>query len=538
MSAGSRAEPGGFDLAEDAAGNPNPWLIAGVVSLATFMEVLDTTIANVALPYIAGGLAVSADEASWVVTTYLVANAVILTASSFLARMFGRKPFFVVAVALFTASSLLCAFAWNIQSLLLFRVLQGLGGGGMVPVSQSILADSFPPAKRGQGFALFGIAVVVAPVVGPTLGGWLSDNYGWEWCFLINGPVGLVSMALVFLILREPKAAIEQRKALKKEGVRFDLIGFLLVATFLGALEVVLDRGQEDDWFGSHFIIAFAVICGLAFVLMIPWELTRRNPVVDIRMVATRQFGSCFLVMLATGAILLATTQFLPQLVQQQFGYTATWAGLALSPGGLVTMAMMFVVGRLTGHVQPKYLIAVGATIVALSMYGLTNLYGDVDFWFFAWSRIFIGLGLPLIFIPITTASYDGIPPDKTDQASALMNMARNVGGSMGVSLATNVLAHREQFHQSRLIEHAIPSSVQYQDTLQRVTDYFAAQGSSLAQAQQQAFAWIAQQVQLQASLLAYIDVFWTLMLVSAAAVPLALIMRKVKLGARAPVAH
>ncbi len=539
MSAGSRAEPGGFDLAEDAAGNPNPWLIAGVVSLATFMEVLDTTIANVALPYIAGGLAVSADEASWVVTTYLVANAVILTASSFLARMFGRKPFFVVAVALFTASSLLCAFAWNIQSLLLFRVLQGLGGGGMVPVSQSILADSFPPAKRGQGFALFGIAVVVAPVVGPTLGGWLSDNYGWEWCFLINGPVGLVSMALVFLILREPKAAIEQRKALKKEGVRFDLIGFLLVATFLGALEVVLDRGQEDDWFGSHFIIAFAVICGLAFVLMIPWELTRRNPVVDIRMVATRQFGSCFLVMLATGAILLATTQFLPQLVQQQFGYTATWAGLALSPGGLVTMAMMFVVGRLTGHVQPKYLIAVGAIIVALSMHGLTRLSGDVDFWFFAWSRMGLGVGLPLIFIPIVTASYDGIPPGKTDQASALMNAARNVGASIGISLAVNVLAYRGQFHQSRLVEHVAPSNVAYQQTLQQVTEYFAAHGGSAAQAQQLAFAWIARQVQTQASLLAYIDVFWTLMVISIAAVPLALVLRRTKGGeAGSPTVH
>jgi DHA2 family multidrug resistance protein len=331
VSTHAAAQTGGLDPPAGAAGGANPWLIAIVVSLATFMEVLDTTIANVELPYIAGGLAVSADEASWVVTTYLVANAIILTASSFLAKMFGRKPFYVACVALFTLSSILCGFAWNLQSLLLFRVLQGLGGGGMVPVSQSILADSFPPAKRGQAFALFGVAVVVAPVIGPTLGGWLSDNYGWQWCFLLNGPIGLVSMALVALILREPRAAVEQRKALKKAENRFDLVGFLLVATFLGALEVVLDRGQEDDWFGSSFIITFAVICGLAFVLMIPWEVTRRNPVVDIRMLASRQFGSCFLVMLAAGAILLATTQFLPLLVQQDFGYTATWAGLVLS---------------------------------------------------------------------------------------------------------------------------------------------------------------------------------------------------------------
>jgi DHA2 family multidrug resistance protein len=534
MSAETTAGTADFKPAADATGGSNPWLIAVLVSIAVFMEVLDTTIANVALPYIAGSLAVSVDEASWAVTTYLVSNAVILTASSFLAKRFGRKSFYMTCVALFTVSSVLCGFAWNLQSLLLFRVLQGLGGGGMVPVSQSILADSFPPAKRGQAFALFGVAVVVAPVVGPTLGGWLSDNYGWQWCFLINGPIGLLSIVFVSIFLKEPKAAIEERRRLKGQGVRFDLVGFLLVAAFLGALEVLLDRGQEDDWFGSNFIITFAAICGLAFALMIPWEITRRNPVVDLRMVATRQFGSCFLVMMATGAILLATTQFLPELVQQDFGYTATWAGIALSPGGLVTMVMMFVVGRLSAYVQPKYLIAAGATIIALSMYGLTNIYGGLDFWFFALSRMYIGVGLPLIFLPIMTASYDGIPPEKTDQASALINVARNVGSSIGVSLAVNVLAYRQQFHQSRLIEHIVPSNVQYQATLQRMTEYFAALGSSTAQAQQQAFAWIGQQVQMQASFLAYIDVFWVLMLVSASAVPLALILRKTKPGAGA----
>jgi MFS transporter, DHA2 family, multidrug resistance protein len=523
---------------KEAAGAPNPWLIAIVVSIAVFMEVLDTTIANVALPYIGGGLAVSVDEASWAVTTYLVANAAILTASSSLAKRFGRKPFYLASVSLFAVSSVLCGFAWDLQSLLLFRVLQGLGGGGMVPVSQSILADSFPPAKRGQAFALFGIAVVVAPVIGPTLGGWLSDNWGWRWCFLINGPVGLLSIALVSMMLHEPKAAVEERRRLKAEGAGFDFVGFLLVATFLGALEVVLDRGQEDDWFASDFIVTFSVICGLALVLMIPWEITRRNPAVDLRMLASRQFGSCFLVMMATGAILLATTQFLPELVQQDFGYTATWAGLALSPGGLVTMMMMFVVGRLSGHVQPKYLIAMGASIIALSMYDLTRIYGDVDFWFFALSRIYIGVGLPLIFIPITTASYDGIPPEKTDQASALINAARNVGSSIGIALAINVLAYRQQFHQSRLVEHIVPSSPQYQGTLHRMTDYFARHGSSAAQAPQQAFAWIGQQVQMQASLLAYIDVFWVLMVISVCAVPLALILRKVKPQAGTPAGH
>jgi DHA2 family multidrug resistance protein len=285
-------------------------------------------------------------------------------------------------------------------------------------------------------------------------------------------------MALIAALLSEPK-----RQPSQHQGHGFDVIGFILVATFLGALEVVLDRGLEDDWFASNFIVTFTVICALAFVLMIPWELSRSNPMIDLKMVATRQFGACFVVMLITGAILLATTQFLPQLVQQNFGYTATWAGLLLSPGGLVTMVMMFVVGRIAAKVQPKYLIVAGAVLIAASMYQMTNVYGDLGFWYMARSRMLLGVGLPLIFVPIMAASYDGIAQSKTDQASALINAARNTGSSIGVSIVSNVLTHRQQFHQSRLVESVLPSSVQYQDTLHRVTDYFVAQGNSLLQA-------------------------------------------------------
>jgi MFS transporter, DHA2 family, multidrug resistance protein len=516
----------------------NPWLIAVLVAGASFMEVLDTTIANVVLPYIAGGMGVSEDEASWVVTTYLVANAVILTASSYLAKRFGRKTFFIICLVLFTFSSWMCGEAWSLESMLLFRLLQGFAGGGMVPVAQSILADSFPPQKRGQAFALFGVAVVVAPVVGPTLGGWLADNVSWRWCFLINVPVGLFMTAAIAAILHEPKEAAAERREWRRRSDGFDVIGFLLVATFLGALEIALDRGLEDDWFGSSFITKVVAVCALAFVLMIPWEMRRRSPAVDVRMLATRQFGASFLVMLAIGAILLATTQFLPELVQQDFGYTATWAGLVLSPGGIVTMLMMFAVGRLSTKVQPKWLIIAGAIICAISMYELTNTYADLGFWFFARTRMVLGVGMPLIFIPIMGASYDGVPPERTDQASAMMNMARNTGGSIGISIVSNVLAHREQFHQSRLVESVVPSSAQYQDTLQQVTHYFVAQGSSLIQAQHQAIAWIGQQVQAQASFLGYMDAFWVLMLISLLAVPLALTLRKIKLGGAAPVGH
>jgi MFS transporter, DHA2 family, multidrug resistance protein len=525
------AARGGWAPAAGAAAPTNPWIIAVLVALAVFMEVLDTTIANVVLPYIAGGMGVSADEASWVVTSYLVSNAISLTASPFLARLFGRKVFFLICLGLFTVSSILCAQAWNLDSLILFRILQGLAGGGMVPVSQSILADAFPPQKRGQAFALFGVAVVVAPVIGPTLGGWLADSFTWRWCFLINGPVGLATIALIAVLLPADRP---------NDGrvVRFDVIGFLLVATFLGSLEVVLDRGLEDDWFSSNFIITFTVICALAFVLMIPWELSRRDPMIDMRMVGSRQFGACFLVMGATGAILYATTQFLPLMVQTEFGYTATWAGLILSPGGLVTMAMMFVVGQLSNRIQPKYLIMTGAIFAAISMYQMTNVYGDLGFWFFARTRMVLGVGLPLIFIPIITASYDGIPANRVDMASALINAARNTGGSIGVSAASNLLNHREQFHHSRLIEHVTPSSPQYQHTLQQATHYFVQRGFAPGDAQAHAIGWIGQQVQAQSAYLSYVDVFWVLMLLSLAAVPLALSLRNVKLGGRAPAAH
>jgi len=523
--------PGNTDKGE--YGNANPWLVAVLVAVATFMEVLDTTIANVALRYISGGLAVSSDEASWVITTYLVANSIVLCASGWIAEMFGRKNFFMVCIALFTVSSLACGFAWNLQSLLVFRVMQGLAGGGMTPVAQSILAAAFPPAKRGQGFALFGIAVVVAPAVGPTLGGWLSDNLSWHWCFLINVPVGLISVILIYFIIPSSPEKQKERKKLWARGPNFDIIGFILIVTFLGGLEVVLDRGQIDDWFGSAFIVTFAAISAVAFLLFIPWELNREKPLIDIKMLTGRQFATCFVIMLVTGALLIATTQILPQLLQEDFGYTATLAGLAISPGGAVTMVMMVIVGRL-GFVQPRYLIAIGAAIACYAMIYMMRMTPDVDYRYFVWSRIYLGIGLPLIFIPITTASYDGIAPGKTDQASALINLARNFGGSIGVALSQTVLARREQFHQSRLVEHLGSWNPLYNDSLSHIQSYLngrAATGSSSGTS----IAIVGQAVQSQVSILAYIDVFVTLAVIAVIMVPLALTLRTVKTGGARP---
>ncbi len=422
---------GSWSPERSAAGGHNPYLIAFVVSIATFMEVLDATIANVALRHIAGGLAVGIDESTYIVTSYLVANAIVLSISGWLSTVIGRKRFYMICVAVFSAASLLCGFAWSLQALVLFRILQGLGGGGMATSEQAILADSFPPEKRGQAFAIYGIAVVVAPVVGPTLGGWIADTYSWHWVFLINVPMGLLSLFLVGSLVREPSGAEQERARLLKDGLRVDYVGFVLVAIGLGALEFVLDEGQRKDWFGSNLILSFALVSAFCLIALIPWELTRKDPIVDIRLLGQRQFGACFLLMLGTGAIVISTTQILPQLLQTELSYTATLAGLALSPGGVVTMIMMPIVGRLIGLVQPKYLLIAGASIAAIAMWHLTGLTGDISYNYAALSRIYLAFGLPLLFLPVTTASYDGLPPDKTNQASALINVARNLGGSL-----------------------------------------------------------------------------------------------------------
>ncbi|MET3912494.1 DHA2 family multidrug resistance protein [Bradyrhizobium sp. S3.3.6] len=524
------ASAGGWSPERSAAGGHNPYLIAFVVSIATFMEVLDTTIANVALRHIAGGLAVGIDESTYVITSYLVANAIVLSISGWLSTVMGRKRFYMICVATFSVASLLCGLAWSLQALVLFRILQGLGGGGMATSEQAILADSFPPQKRGQAFAIYGVAVVVAPVIGPTLGGWITDTYSWHWVFLINVPMGLISLFLVGTLVKEPSGAEEERAELLSKGLRVDYIGFLLVAIGLGALEFVLDEGQRNDWFGSNMILSFALLAAFSLLALIPWELMRDDPIVDIRLLGRRQFGSCFLVMLGTFAVLISTTQLLPQLLQTELGYTAMLAGLVLSPSGVVTMMLMPVAGRLVTMVQPKYLIMFGAATAALSMWHLTGLTGDISYGYAALARIYLAVALPFLFLPVTTASYDGLPPEKTNQASALINVARNIGGSMGVALAQTLLAQRQQFHQSRLIEHAAPSDLGYQQTIDAMTRFFQAQGSNATDAASQAIAWIGQTLQQQIDLLAYIDVFWTLAIIAALLIPIAAVIRPVDL--------
>ena len=533
------ADAGRGTLSRSAAGNHNPWLIAVVVSIATFMLVLDTSIANVALLQIAGSLAASQEQATWVITTYLVANAIIVPVSGWLASVIGRKRFYMICVAIFTAASLMCGFAWNLQSLLVFRILQGLGGGGMAPSEQAILADTFRPDQRAQAFALYGIAVIIAPTVGPTLGGWLTDNFSWHWIFFINVPFGLMSLGLVQWLLSEPPALEDERRELLRKGLRIDYIGFMLVALWLGCLEIVLDEGQLKDWFASNFILAAAVISTLSLVLLIPWEMRREDPIVDVRLVFGRQFGTSFAIMMAVGAVLFASTQILPQLLQEAFGYTAYLSGLSMMPGGIAMLIMMPISGQITNYIQPKYLIAFGLAVIAVAMWHMTSLPSDATFHFFEWARVFQMIGLPFLFIPINTVAYSGLAPEKTNNASALINMARNLGGSFGISLANTEVARRSQFHHERLAEFITPTSQAYHQALQQATAFFEKQGANALHARDLAFGWIAQTLNSQSVLLAYIDVFWVSALFAGLMVPLVLLLlKRIDLSAGRPAVH
>jgi DHA2 family multidrug resistance protein len=499
-------------LERSAAGDHNPWLVAVIVSMATFMEVLDTSIANVSLQHIAGSMAASQDESTWVLTSYLVSNAVILPISGWLSRVVGRKRFYMACVAVFGASSLLCGLAPTLGWLILFRVLQGLGGGGLAPSEQSILADSFPENKRGQAFALYGVAVVVAPTLGPTLGGIITDSFSWRWIFLINVPVCLVSLLLSGSILSDPPAVQKEHDDAVAGGLKIDVLGFILVATGLACLQVVLDKGTEDDWFASDFILTFGVISAISLAALVFWELNNDDPIVDLPLLRNRNFASAMVVMFVTGFILISTTQMLPQFLQSVMGYTATDAGLALTAGGCATLVMMPVVGGLIRKVQPKYLIAFGLAVESLACLYLRGFNTEINFGHAALGRMFQGFGLPFLFVPITTVSYAGLPPGKSNNASALINTMRNLGGSFGISMAVGLLARRGQYHHSRLSE-----------TFTVFTRLRAGSGESLAV--------FARALERQAEMLSYIDVFMFLAILAACIVPVTFLLRTVKRG-------
>jgi len=486
----------------------NPWLIAVVVALAAFMEVLDTSIANVALPYMAGNLGASNDQSTWVLTSYLVSNAIILPISGWLAGAIGRKRFFMACLAVFTVSSLLCGVAPSLGFLLLFRIMQGAGGGGLQPMAQAILADTFPPHQRGLAFALYGITAIMAPTIGPTLGGWITFNYSWRWIFFINLPVGIATWFLVRKFVEDPPYLAR----LKAAGVKLDYIGIALLTLGIGALQVLLDKGQEDDWFGSHFITTLAIVATVCLISLVIWEWFQKAPIIDVRMFKSFNFASANLMMFTLGILLFSSLVLMPQFLQTLLGYTSQLAGLALSAGGLVLLFEMPIMGKLTTIFQARYLIAVGWLCLSIAMfYSTKRIDLLISFTAATWLRITQVIGLGFLFVPITLVAYIGISPEKNNAVAGIINFMRNIGSSVGTSLVTTLIARRSQFHQGRLVEYARPDNPNFQNSANGLAQRLAHSGVSAPDAHIQAYARIYESIQAQAASLAYIDTFMVL---------------------------
>ena len=502
----------------------NPWLIAVVVALGAFMEVLDTSIANVALPYMAGNLGASNDQSTWVLTSYLVSNAIILPISGWLAGALGRKRFFMSCLAVFTLSSLLCGIAPSLGFLLLFRVLQGAGGGGLQPMAQAILADTFPPQQRGLAFALYGITAIMAPTIGPTLGGWITFNYSWRWIFFINLPVGLVTLLLVRKFVEDPPYL----RRLKSAGVKLDYIGIALLALGIGALQILLDKGQEDDWFGSHFITTLVVIAAGCLISLVIWEWYHKTPIIDVRMFKNFNFASSCLMMFTLGILLFSSLVLMPQFLQTLLGYTSELAGIALSAGGLVLLIEMPVMGQLTTKIQARRLIAFGWLALAIAMYYSTKRIDlQISFSAATWLRVVQVIGLGFLFVPITLVAYIGIAPEKNNAVAGIINFMRNMGSSVGTSLVTTLIARRSQFHQARLVEKARVDNPSFQNLANGLTQYLTTTGMNKHDAHVQAYARIYQSILAESGTLAYIDTFMVLAVGAAIMFCLTFVLKK-----------
>ncbi|HEX5109242.1 MAG TPA: DHA2 family efflux MFS transporter permease subunit [Vicinamibacterales bacterium] len=502
----------------------NPWLIAATVMLATFMEVLDTSVANVALPNIAGSLSAGVDESTWVLTSYLVANAIVLPLSGWFSTLFGRKRFYMACVAIFTVSSLLCGIAPSLPLLIVFRVLQGLGGGALQPISQAILVESFPPEKQGVATAFYGMGVVVAPVIGPTLGGWMTDNFSWRWIFLINIPFGVLSILLTSALIADPAHFV--RKTFK-DGLKLDYIGLGLLATGLAALEIMLDEGQREDWFSSGMIVAAALIAVSALVAVVFWELRQPDPVVDFRVLKNRNFAVAAVTMYAVGFTLYGSTALLPIFLQTILGYTALLSGLVLSPGGVAMMIGFAMVGRLLGRLQARSLIVFGLIVSSLGVYEMSGFNLNVDFRTAMWMRTLQAFGMAFLFVPINVAAFSAVPREQLGYATGLMNLFRNIGGSAGIAMVTTLLARRQQFHQETLVSHVTPLDPGYGEMLRNTAAALVAKGTSAADAALQAQGVVYGTVQKHAAMMAVTDTFWILALVFLAMVPIVMMLKK-----------
>jgi DHA2 family multidrug resistance protein len=499
----------------------NPWIVAMTVTLATFMEVLDSSIANVALPHIAGGLGSTQDEATWVLTAYLVANAIILPAGAYMTTFIGRKKFYMICVALFGISSALCGLAPSLPILVFCRILQGAGGGGLAPSEQAILADTFPPEKRGQAFAMYGLAVVVAPAIGPTLGGYITDRFDWRWIFFLNIPICLLSLFLTSRIVEDPPYVKKQVEESQRGGIKLDFLGFGLLGLTFGSLEFLLDKGQEDDWFSSPLITFFAVVCVVAFVFMIYWELRQlrigHRPILNLTLFKRRNFAISFLLMFVLGFALYGTTVLIPQFVQTLLGYTAELAGLVLSPAGFIMMAMMPIVGFLSGKVDARKLIAFGFLMLTSALIEMHTLNLGVSYKYLAFLRIFQASGLAFLFIPINTIAYIGVKQSENNDVSGLTNLARNIGGSCGTAFMATMLLRRTATHENNMVRNLTTANPAFNSQVDALKGSFGQGYQAIHSAQ----AYIYNQLHRQAAMLAYLDIIQYLAIFCACMLPL-----------------
>jgi DHA2 family multidrug resistance protein len=492
-------------LPRSPAGRYNPWMVAGMLSLAPFMELLDTTIANVSLTHIAGSLGASRTESTWVLTSYLVSNSIILPISAWLSQVLGRKRFYQICVALFTASSVLCAASTSLDMIIIARVLQGIGGGGLGPVTQGMLADSFPPQKRGQVFALFGFTVIVAPVIGPLIGGWLTDNLSWHWIFLINLPIGLVAFTLIAIFVSEPPLLVQERAQLLARGLRLDYFGLALVAVGFGSLQIFLDKFEIDDGFASPFICALAALCVVSLCTLFVWEWDHPQPVMNLRLLKLGNFRVACIITFFLGFVLLSSTQLLPQLSQTLLGYDSETSGMLLAVGGIATIFMLPVAGFITGRIVPARWVLCGAFLVlGIALYLQALLPPDVSFFWLSLARVSQVTVLPFVFIPVNAAGYVGMPGRSNGEAAALINQIRNIGGSIGISYVTAELEWRTQFHHARLAEAISP--------------YTSLHGMAISQ--------IAPIVQQQAAFMSYLDLFRITGIIALCVAPINLFLR------------
>jgi DHA2 family multidrug resistance protein len=506
----------------------NPWIIAITVTLATFMEVLDTSIANVALPHIAGSLSVSVHESTWVLTSYLVANAIVLPLTGWLSSIIGRKRFYMACVVLFTISSALCGLATSIEQLVFFRVLQGLAGGGLQPSEQAILMDTFPPAKRGMAMAVYTLAILVAPVLGPTLGGYITENYSWRWIFYINIPVGVISVFLSSFVLEDPPYLKAQRAERKGRPIRVDFVGLSLLSIGLAALELMLDKGQEHDWFDSSFIVRLAVVAAVSLVAVVFWELRHPAPIINLRLFRDRNFAAASVCVFCAFGVLYGSNVLLPQMLQTLMGYSALNAGLVLSPAGFVTMLEMPVIGILLSRgADARKMIAAGLLTVAVASLWMSGLNLGVSPGMVISPRNFQTLGAGLMFVPLNMVAYAFIPKDQTNNASGLFSLVRNEGSSIGVALTNTLLQRRTQFHQFRMTEHINPLNPIASQWLTGLSGVFQSRGGDPALARRQGLHTMYQVVQQQAAAISYLDMFWLFAMLSFAVVPLAFLMKR-----------